>query len=141
MSSKINRLVRWSLALCHLALLAGCFGSSQSEVVVYTAHDREFSEPILDAFETDKQTTVLAKFDVESSKTVGLVNELIQQRNRPRGDVFWNNEILHTLRLEKRGLLDSYELPWADKFPAAYRSPEGKWYGFAAKDVARLRCM
>jgi iron(III) transport system substrate-binding protein len=58
---------------------------------------------------------------------------LIQQQGSPRGDVFWNNEILHTLRLEKLGLLEPHSLAWADKFPAAYRSPEGNWYGFAAR--------
>jgi iron(III) transport system substrate-binding protein len=118
---------------CAVGLLLGCSGPQQAEVVVYTAHDREFSKPILDEFQQESGVNVLPKFDVESTKTVGLVNELIQQQGSPRGDVFWNNEILHTLRLEKLGLLDSYELPWADKFPAGFRSADGKWYGFAAR--------
>ena len=74
-----------------------------------------------------------AKFDIESTKTVGLVNALIHEQQRPRCDVFWNNEILHTLRLEKLGLLEAYAVPAANKFPADFRSPEGTWYGFAAR--------
>ncbi|MEQ8786276.1 MAG: extracellular solute-binding protein [Pirellulaceae bacterium] len=114
-------------------MFGGCWPAADSEVVVYTAHDREFSKPILDEFASETDITVLPKFDVESTKTVGLVNELIQQRDRPRGDVFWNNEILHTLRLDKLGMLAAVEIPEADKFPAAYRSPSGTWYGFAAR--------
>jgi iron(III) transport system substrate-binding protein len=75
----------------------------------------------------------LAKYDVESTKTVGLVNAIIQERNRPRCDLFWNNEILHTLRLKKLGVLAPCAWPAGSRFPAAYRSPDDDWYGFAAR--------
>lgn len=114
-------------------LLSGCWKSSENEVVVYAALDREFSEPILEDFEDSTGIDVLAKFDVESTKTVGLANAIIHERNRPRCDLFWNNEILHTLRLEKQGLLDVYRSPAAKNFPADYRSPSGHWHGFAAR--------
>ncbi|MBW3595797.1 MAG: extracellular solute-binding protein [Planctomycetes bacterium] len=120
-------LVALALSVC------GCWSASPSEVVVYTALDREFSEPIFLDFEQASGVDVQPKFDVESTKTVGLVNAIVQEENRPRCDVFWNNEILHTLRLEKLGLLQPYKLPQAEKFPANYRSPEGLWYGFAAR--------
>lgn len=116
-----------------LLLLSGCWTSSDKEVVVYAALDREFSEPILNEFEQASGIEVLTKFDVESTKTVGLANAIIGESNRPRCDLFWNNEILHTLRLEKQGLLDVYQSPTAKNFPAAYRSPTGHWYGFAAR--------
>jgi iron(III) transport system substrate-binding protein len=128
-----NRLASTAALVVVLVAAPGCWSPSPSEVVVYAALDREFSEPILDDFESATKIDVLAKHDVESTKTVGLVNAIIQEQNRPRCDVFWNNEILHTLRLEKLGLLAPYRLPHADKFPAAYRSPEGYWYGFAAR--------
>lgn len=113
--------------------MCGCWSAAPSEVVVYTALDREFSEPIFHEFEAAHAVEVQPKFDVESTKTVGLANAIVQERNRPRCDVFWNNEILHTLRLEKLGLLQPYSLPQAEKFPENYRSPEGYWYGFAAR--------
>jgi iron(III) transport system substrate-binding protein len=116
-----------------LPLFAGCWTSSDKEVVVYAALDREFSAPILDEFEQARGIDVLAKFDVESTKTIGLANAIIGESNRPRCDLFWNNEILHTLRLEKQGLLDVYQSPAAKEFPAAYCSPTGHWYGFAAR--------
>lgn len=116
-----------------LPVLAGCWSSSENEVIVYAALDREFSEPILNDFEEATGYKVLAKFDVESTKTVGLANAIISERNRPRCDLFWNNEILHTLRLEQHGLLDVYHSPAAKEFPAAYRSESGYWHGFAAR--------
>ncbi|MFV2065420.1 MAG: extracellular solute-binding protein [Pirellulales bacterium] len=112
---------------------SGCWTAHESEVVVYTALDREFSEPILQEFEQQTQIHVLAKYDVESTKTVGLVTAIMRESSRPRCDLFWNNEILHTLRLQRAGILDAYLLPAAEHFPDNYRSPEGEWFGFAAR--------
>jgi iron(III) transport system substrate-binding protein len=113
--------------------LAGCWGSSGPEVVVYTALDSEFSQPILDEFTARTHIQAQPNFDVESTKTVGLTERIIAEADRPRCDVFWNNEILHTLRLKKLGLLEPYRSAAAEDFPAMYRSAEGYWYGFAAR--------
>jgi iron(III) transport system substrate-binding protein len=121
-----------------LPLVAVCCGcpsnaNSKGTVVVYSALDREFAEPVLNEFAKATGIRVLAKYDDESTKTVGLTNLLIQEAGRPRCDVFWNNEILNTLRLEQKGLLATYESPAGATFPAMYRSPEGYWHGFAAR--------
>ena len=55
-----------------------------------------------------------------------LVNALIQEQARPRCDLFWNNEILHTLRLEKMGLLAPYRTDRAAGFPDHERPGTGK---------------
>lgn len=111
----------------------GCGGEPKPEVVVYTALDREFSEPLLEEYRTGTGTTVLAKYDVESTKTVGLVEALIAEKDRPRCDLFWNNEILNTIRLQKLGLLTALKSPHGEEFPVAMRDPAGHWYGFAAR--------
>jgi iron(III) transport system substrate-binding protein len=111
----------------------GCWRASEHEVVVYSALDAEFSAPILEQFERERTVKVRANYDAESTKTVGLVTRIQQERLRPRCDVFWNNEILHTLRLEKEGLLEMYLSPAATSFPSNYRSPDGYWHGFAAR--------
>jgi len=115
------------------ALVAGCWSARPPEVVVYSALDREFSEPVLDDFTKGSGIRVLAKYDDESTKTVGLTNILIQEAGRPRCDLFWNNEILNTLRLQEKGLLQTYQSPAAAAYPEMYRAPDGAWHGFAAR--------
>jgi iron(III) transport system substrate-binding protein len=125
--------LRAVMVLVALAMSAGCDAAPRPEVVVYAALDAEFSRPILTDFTAQTGIETRAKFDVESTKTVGLTQLLIQEGDRPRCDVFWNNEILNTLRLEERGLLEAYRPERADEFPGWCRSPEGTWHGFAAR--------
>lgn len=129
--------LRAAVGLCLAGVLClglqGCGSEPRLEVVVYTALDREFSEPLLEEYRVQNGTAVLAKYDVESTKTVGLVEALIAERDRPRCDLFWNNEILNTIRLQRLGLLAAEKSPHGDEFPAALRDPAGHWYGFAAR--------
>lgn len=112
---------------------AGCGRGGEREVVVYTALDREFSEPILRRFETETGIKVLAKYDTASTTTSGLGNAIRAEKDRPRGDVFWDHAIIDTLRLKEEGLLDAYPPQAARNFPAACRDPEGCWTGFALR--------
>jgi iron(III) transport system substrate-binding protein len=128
----------WQYAVCSLpfAILvfcSGCWSSSPSEVVAYTALDAEFSRPVFEDIQRETGIQVLPKFDVESTKTVGLAEAIIAEGGRPRCDVFWNNEILHTVRLARAGLLEAYRSPAARDFPPEFRSPDGYWQGFAAR--------
>lgn len=118
------------IALC-LASLSACRRSS--EVVVYAALDREFSEPVLSRFAEETSVRVLPKYDVESTKTVGLTQAIISEADRPRCDVFWNNEILNTLRLKRLGLLEVYHSPAAEPIPATFKAADGTWHGFAGR--------
>ncbi len=106
---------------------------ADGEVVVYTALDRQFSEPILREFETRTGIRALPVFDTESTKTVGLANRIRAEAARPRCDVFWNNEIVNTFRLKREGLLQPCRPAGAERYPAQYRDADGYWHGFAAR--------
>jgi len=116
-------------------LLIGCHSepARPTEVIVYTALDEEFSQPIFEEFTRTTGIVVRPKYDTESTKTVGLTQAILAERDRPRCDLFWNNEILNALRLEREGLLRAYASPAAKDYPASARSPNGDWYGFAAR--------
>jgi iron(III) transport system substrate-binding protein len=114
-------------------LTSGCTSEDAREVVVYAALDEGFSRPIFADFEQETGITVRPKFDTEATKTVGLAQTILAEEARPRCDVFWNNEILNTLRLERAGLLREYHSPAADGYPDFAKSPGGKWHGFAAR--------
>jgi iron(III) transport system substrate-binding protein len=81
----------------------------------------------------DYETGVVAKFDVESTKTVGLVNQLIAEKDTPVCDVFWNNEIMHTVRLQKMGLLKPRQWNVGPGWPSDMIASDGSWCGFAAR--------
>jgi iron(III) transport system substrate-binding protein len=115
-----------------LLALSGCSGG-RDEVVVYAALDREFSEPILNDFTSETGISVVAEYDIESTKSVGKTQQIMAETNRPRCDVFWNNEILNTLRLEEKGLLAVYRSPSAESYPENFKSPKGTWHGFAGR--------
>ena len=116
-----------------LVVMIGCISQQDNEVVVYSALDREFSEPILNDLQQELEFSIRAKYDQESNKTVGLANELLQMKNRPVADIFWNNEILHTLRLQQAGVLEIYQPPNWNRFPDHAHSATGTWSGFAAR--------
>jgi iron(III) transport system substrate-binding protein len=134
MSGKDATQVGWVLmAGWMLVVLLSCTSDRVDEVVVYTALDEEFSRPVFDRFTEKTGIRVKAKFDTESTKTVGLTRAILAERARPRCDVFWNNEIVNTLRLEQAGLLARYDSPSGRTFPKEFRSPEARWHGFAAR--------
>ncbi|MBX6315477.1 MAG: extracellular solute-binding protein [Isosphaeraceae bacterium] len=125
-----------------LLVLAGCStrpegGTSApagaDQVVVYSAQDQEFARPLLEAYEKRTGVEVVPKFDTESTKTVGLANLIIEEAGRPRCDLFWNNEILNTLRLKEKGLLAPFQPANAADIPETFRAKDGTWYGFAAR--------
>lgn len=126
------RFLPWLMVLV-ICANSGCLKKTENDVVVHAALDREFSEPILNDMGQELGVRVLTKFDQESNKTVGLVTGIIDSKDRPQADIFWNNEILHTLRLQKMGLLEVYRSPMADPFPEQFVSAENQWHGFAAR--------
>jgi iron(III) transport system substrate-binding protein len=118
-------------ALSFVVGLAAC--SPAPDVTLYVALDQEHSERLIRAFEGETGLRVNARFDTEASKTVGLVTAIIEERQRPRCDVFWNNELAHTVRLAQRGLLAPYASPAAAGIPARWKDAQGLWTGFAAR--------
>jgi iron(III) transport system substrate-binding protein len=119
--------------LAGLALGGSARAALARTVTVYTALDREFSEPLLLDYGKATGVRVLTKFDVESTKTVGLTNLIASEAGRPRCDLFWNNEILNTLRLKRAGLLQRFMPRNAEGYPATFKDAGGLWYGFAAR--------
>lgn len=115
-------------------LAGGCVPRAENEVVLYSAADREVATPIVDAFQRrHEKTTAMATYDVESTKTVGLVTRIENEAKEPRCDLFWNNEIMHTMRLEKAGLLKPVAWDVPSNWPKQMRSPRGTWIAFAAR--------
>lgn len=114
------------------SLLAGCLPGKPA-VVVYTALDEMYSRPILDDFTAETGILAQTVYDTEAAKTTGLVTRLIEEKGRPRADVFWNNEVAQTIVLKGKGVLQPYHSPAAKAFPERFKDVEGYWTGFAAR--------
>ena len=120
------------VALLGLALLVWQ-SLDRDKLTVYCAHDAIFAEAILRDFEKQTGIPVAVKFDTEATKSLGLAEQIIRESARPRCDVFWNNELLGTLDLAARGLLESHKGAGWQRIPAQFRDPDGRWTGFAAR--------
>ncbi|MFY9554835.1 MAG: extracellular solute-binding protein [Blastocatellia bacterium] len=104
-----------------------------NEVTVYVSTDRVFSEPILNAFEQKTGIKVNAVYDTEETKSTGLANRLLAEKNNPQADVFWSNEPVRTLVLKNRGVLAPYKPPSAGAIADTFKDPDGYWTGFSAR--------
>ncbi len=125
---------------CKKLFLFGCLGLYTlltsvfaGEIVVYTSLDQVFSEPILKDFEQQTGIQVRPVYDVEATKSTGLVNRLIAEKTNPRADVFWNSEVGRTLVLKDKGVLSPYSSPAAKDIPEQFKDANGYWTGFAAR--------
>jgi iron(III) transport system substrate-binding protein len=114
-------------------LLISCSVDRKAEVVVYTSVDREYAEPVLNGFQNRTGIAVRAVYDVEASKTTGLVTRLIAEKDRPRADVFWNSEFSQTILLSDDGVLAPYRSPSAADIPAQFKDPQGNWTCFGGR--------
>ncbi|MCE9636521.1 MAG: extracellular solute-binding protein [Planctomycetes bacterium] len=103
-------------------------------ITIYCAADDVHAQPILDDFVRETGIPIReVKYDVEANKTVSLVAALRIERDRPRCDVYWNNEPLHTMMLADEGLFESYSSASAADIPAQFKDAKGRWTGFAAR--------
>jgi len=103
------------------------------EVTVYVSVDQIHAERVLKAFEAKTGIKVNALYDVEAEKTVGLVQRLIAEKDKPKADVFWNGEFVQTVKLKNLGLFEAYKSPSAGKFPAWMQDHGEFYYGFAPR--------
>ena len=106
---------------------------SAREVVVYTSVDAEAALPLFDRFTKETGITVIPRTDSEASKTTAMAERLLQLKDNPDGDVFWNLELSYTQVLARNGALEPYASPSAQDIPAAYKDPENRWTGFGRR--------
>jgi iron(III) transport system substrate-binding protein len=103
------------------------------EVVVYSSVDDVFARPVAEQFEQATGIVVQLVPDTEETKSTGLLNRLIAERNRPRADVFWSGDPVRAGILKDKNVTEPYRSPQAAGLPAAYSDPAGHWTGFSAR--------
>src|SRR3990167_4915310 len=104
-----------------------------NEVIVYTSEDKIFSEPVLQGFEKKMGIKVRAIYDTEETKSAGLVNRLIAEKDNPQADVFWSGDPVRHVMLQIKGLTTPYVSSTASDIPKMYKDADGHWTGFSAR--------
>jgi iron(III) transport system substrate-binding protein len=107
--------------------------SAQVTLVLYTSVDEPLARPILDRFTKRTGIAVDLQADAEKNKSVGLARRLEAERDHPRADVWWGNEVFHTINLAAGGLLEPYDPPTAKDVPPLFKDPGGLWTGNALR--------
>lgn len=121
------------VGLIPMFFIAGCGQKDTNEVVVYVSEDQVFSEPILRDFERDTGIRVMAVYDTEETKSTGVMNRLIAEKNNPQADVYWANEPIRAIVLKQKGISEKYFSPNGEGISTDMKDPHGYWTGFSAR--------
>ena len=111
---------------------ASC-GDNKKEIVVYTTVDQVFSEPVLRDFEKATGIKVKAVFDTEETKSTGVVNRIIAEKNNPQCNVFWSGDPLRAVFLKQKGLTMPFDCKEAAGIDDVFKDKDKHWYGFSAR--------
>jgi iron(III) transport system substrate-binding protein len=127
--------MRWRFVACLIAVFVveACQRNSVQEVVVYTSVDEVFARPIAERFTQETKIIVRLVPDTEETKSTGLLNRLLAEKERPQADVFWSGDPLRAAILKAKGVSTSYRSPQADGLPPQFSDPDGYWTGFSAR--------
>lgn len=133
---RVNRLSKTTLLFLLSSFLANCGPSSAPEkgpVVVYTSVDAVFARPIAEQFQKDTGIRVQLVPDTEETKSTGLLNRLMAEKQRPQADVFWSGDPVRAAILKLEGISAAYKSPAAEGLPPEFSDSEGHWTGFSAR--------
>ncbi len=113
------------------AFAAGCGG--KNDLVLYSAGDKIFAESVVNEFRNQTGLNVVIASDTEVTRGVALRTRIVKEKDAPRADVFWNNELANTILLRQEGVLLPYKSASADDIPPEFKDPDGYWTGFGAR--------
>jgi len=116
----------------HREASAGGGGAPDKQVVLYCAVDREIAQDAIDEFQKETGIRVLAKFDTEAAKAVGLVEAIRQEKAHPACDVFWGGGAFFCQMLADEGCLTTLPGDLIAASGAAPHDTAGHWLGFGA---------
>ncbi len=133
LKSSKNTWIPFALAVVLLIAWLAISRRTDGSLVVYCTHDLVYAEPVLEDFTRQTGIPVTVVGDTEATKSLGLVERLLREGEATPCDLFWNNEVLGTIRLQRKGLLTRYSGTAAERIPAQFRDPGGEWFGFGGR--------
>lgn len=105
-------------------------------VVLYSSVDEPLLRELVADYTTETGARVLVVGDTEATKTTGLVQRLIAERERPRCDVWWSNEPFGTIGLAAQGMFEPLTIASSLReggWPSELIGSNDAWIGFAQR--------
>jgi iron(III) transport system substrate-binding protein len=93
------------------------------QVVVYSSVDDTYSRPLCEQFSHATKIEVKLVPDSEETKSTGLLNRLIAEKERPQADVFWSGDPVRAAILAAKNIAAPYESPQAAAIPSEFTQP------------------
>jgi len=115
-----------SSLMVSVTLAAGCSGSSEKTVVVYSPHGKEMLSEFEKAYEEGRPEVDIQWLDMGSQDALDRIRT---ERNNPQADLWWGAPSLMFSRAEQEGLLERYLPTWDSAIGLDQKSPGGFWYG------------
>jgi hypothetical protein len=117
------------IAVLIAASVLGCgrdsgTNSATSEIVLYSSIDEPYLTPLLKRFEQQTRIHVRVVTDTEATKSAGWPRKIEAEKDHPQADVYWGNEIFHTISLAERGSFRAVSSASAEDVPARWRGKD-----------------
>jgi iron(III) transport system substrate-binding protein len=117
-------------------LAAGTFAAHAGTVVAYTALEEN---EIADYVAAARKSLPDVDVKVLRLSTGDLGARILAEAGNPQHDVIWGWAVTNMLDPRVQAMLEPYAAKGADKLPAAYKAPDGKW--FAATGYMAAFCV
>jgi len=117
------------LTIVTILLTLTRFSGGQDVVVLYTSIDQPQARAIANDFTARTGIRVTLVTDGEATKTAGLAERIEAEKANPRADVYWNNEVFHTVRLAEMGCFEPLPTNIAGRAPAPFVDTQARWVG------------
>ncbi len=109
--------------------LGGCApDGGDGELIVYNARSEPFVKPLLEQFESETGIRVRVLSGREE-----LVNQIEEEKNNVRADLFISNDAGALEYLRRQGLLEPNDSPALEKIDRRFRAGDGSWVGLSAR--------
>jgi iron(III) transport system substrate-binding protein len=123
------------LILLSLTLLAGCAADappatadSPGELVVYSARNEQFVDPLLEKFQAETGITVRALHAGGAA-----VNRIVEESRNVQADIFISNETGALEYLRIGGFLEGSEPEGIETVEPRYRADDNSWFALSAR--------
>ncbi len=135
----LSRLAVGSLGLLLVLIASACSDrdatKTSEQVVLYSSADGYLLNQVVELFEAQTGIQVRVITDTEATKTTGLAQRLLMEKDEPRADVWWSSEPSRTIELTRAGVFAPMDMQSPGLVDAASGpgDQQGRWAGFALR--------